>query len=317
VFPHPKRMRLLGKALKVYQKTGLAKLARASGALKLLPKHLAEMERILPAASGDGVAARVGTYMAAKGGRAVAKAGLFRGCIMDVLFTETNAHTAELLAEAGFDVVIPDEQTCCGALHAHSGDMSEARELARRNIRVFREAGVDYIVTNAGGCGALLVEYDHLLHEDAEWAADAAWFAERVIDVSELLLRKGRPLEFSSPEPVRVTYQDSCHLRNVMKSSGAPRALIGRVAGVEFCEMREADRCCGSAGIYNITQPEMSGAILAHKMENANATGASVILTSNPGCLLQMKHGIRRHGDPSRTEAAHVVDFLYERLKKK
>jgi len=315
VFPHPRRMRLLGGALKLYQRSGLARLARGSGAMRLLPSHLAEMERILPEAAGDGVAARIGPRLAARGGEPVAKVGLFRGCIMDILFTDTNVHTAELLAEAGFEVVIPDAQVCCGALHAHGGDMAAARDLARRNIRAFREAGVDYIVSNAGGCGALLVEYDHLLKDDPGLAEDAAWFAERVVDVAELL-RRGRPLAFASPEPVRVTYQDSCHLRNVMKSSGAPRALIAGVDGVEFCEMAEADRCCGSAGIYNITQPEMSGAILAHKMEHANATGADVILTSNPGCLLQMKLGIERHGDPSRTKAAHVVDFLYERIKK-
>src|SRR5690606_3004891 len=115
----------------------------------------------------------------------------------------------------------------------------DARGLARRNIRAFREAGVDYIVSNAGGCGALLVEYDHLLHDDPEWAEDAAWFAERVVDVSELVVRKGRPLAFNSQEPTRVTYQDSCHLRNVMKSSGAPRSLIERVSGADFCEMKE------------------------------------------------------------------------------
>jgi len=316
VFPHPRRMRLLGGALKLYRRSGLARLARESGALQLLPKHLAEMERILPEAAGDGVAARIGTRLAARGGDPVAKVGLFRGCIMDILFTDTNVRTAELLAEAGFDVVIPDAQTCCGALHAHGGDTGAARELAKRNIRAFREAGADYIVSNAGGCGALLVEYDHLLGDDPEWAEDAAWFAARVVDIAELLLSRGRPLAFRSPEPVRVTYQDSCHLRNVMKASGAPRTLVAGVEGAEFREMREADRCCGSAGIYNITQPEMSGAILARKMEHANAADADVILTSNPGCLLQMKLGIERHGDPSRTKAMHVVDFLYERLER-
>lgn len=317
MFPHPKRMRLLGKALKLYQGTALKRFVHGSGAMKLFPPHMRDMERILPAASGDGVVERIGDRHAAKGGQPIAKVGVFRGCIMDVLFTDTNVNTVKLLQEAGFDVVIPDAQTCCGALHAHSGEADDARELARRNIRVFREAGVEYIVSNAGGCGALLVEYDHLLHEDPEWASDAAWFASRVIDVSELIVRRGRPLTFASPAPARVTYQDSCHLRNVMKSSGAPRALIGRVDGVEFCEMTEADRCCGSAGIYNVTQPEMSGTILAHKMEHANATAAEYVLTSNPGCLLQMKLGIEKHGDPSRTTAVHVADFLYERLEKR
>lgn len=316
VFPYQRRMRMVGKALKLYQRTPLRKLVRSAGAMKLFPKHLQEMERILPDAADDGVVARIGSRHAAKGQR-IAKVGLFRGCIMDVLFTGTNVNTVRLLTEAGFDVVIPDSQNCCGALHAHSGEADLARELARNNIRAFKEAGVDYIVSNAGGCGALLIEYDHLLHEDAEWKEDAAWFAKRVIDISELLVRKGRPLAFKSDAPERVTYQDSCHLRNVMRSSNAPRALMERVGGAEFCEMKEADRCCGSAGIYNVTQPEMAGQILEHKMANATATNAGFVLTSNPGCLLQMKLGIEKHGDSRRMEALHLVDFLYDRLERK
>jgi len=316
LFPHQRRMRLLGKALKLYQGTKLKQWTRRSGVMKLFPAHLQDMERILPPAADDGVVARIGAAHAAKGGAPVAKVGLFRGCIMDVLFTDTNVNTVRLLTEAGFEVVIPDAQNCCGALHAHSGEAEDARGLARRNIRAFREAGVDYIATNAGGCGAALVEYDHLLHGDPEWEDGARWFAERVIDVSELLVRKGRPLAFEAAAPTRITYQDSCHLRNVMKSSGAPRTLMGRIAGAELCEMKEADRCCGSAGIYNVTQPDMSGRILEHKMEHAAATKADYLLTSNPGCLLQMKLGIEKHGDPDRMEAVHVVDFLYERLKR-
>jgi len=315
VFPHPKRMRALGKALKLYQRTSLRRWARASGALKLLPSHLRDMERVLPDAADDGVVARIGETYPARG-RAAAKVGLFRGCIMDVLFTDTNVNTVKLLAEAGFDVVIPDAQSCCGALHAHSGEADGAKELAKRNIRAFREANVDYIVTNAGGCGAILVEYDHLLHGDPEWEEAADWFAARVIDAAELLVRRGRPLEFEEAPVTRVTYQDSCHLRNVMKSAAAPRELIRRAAGDGFCEMKEAERCCGSAGIYNVTQPEMAGRILEHKMVHANATEAGMLLTSNPGCLLQMKLGIERHGDPNRMQAMHVIDFIYARMKK-
>jgi len=316
VFPHQHRMRLLGKALKLYQGTRLRQWTRSAGVMKLFPAHLQDMERILPDASDDGVVARIGAEHKAKGGAAIAKVGLFRGCIMDVLFTETNVNTVKLLTEAGFDVVIPDVQNCCGALHAHSGEADDARELARRNIRAFREAGVDYVATNAGGCGAALVDYGHLLHGDPQWEEAAAAFADRVVDVSELLVRKGRPLAFESKTPARITYQDSCHLRNVMKSSGAPRTLMSGVAGAEFREMKEADRCCGSAGIYNVTQPDMAGRILEHKMEHAEETGADYLLTSNPGCLLQMKLGIEKHGDPVKMEAVHVVDFLYERLKK-
>ncbi|MBD2847227.1 (Fe-S)-binding protein [Paenibacillus sp. IB182496] len=360
VFPKQRNMRLLGGALQLYQRTGLARLARGAGAMKLLPRHLADMEAIMPAASRTGVVDRIGEHVPARGPR-IAKVGLFRGCLMDVLFTETNVKTAELLATAGFEVVIPPAQNCCGALHAHSGEAEGARALARRNIRAFREAGVDYIVSNAGGCGAALVEYDHLLHEDVQWREDAAWFAQRVIDVSELLMRSGRVTELlavglpetrdaaqaasseagsrASAPPVAdgdpragavaggtpiaaaacapaaetITYQDSCHLRNVMRSAEAPRRLLQQVAGTCYTEMCESDRCCGSAGIYNLTQPEMAGDILAHKMEHANRTGAGVILTSNPGCLLQMKLGVKRHGRDA--EVTHVVDYLHRRLR--
>lgn len=327
IFPHQSRMKLLGKSLRLYQKSGLQKVARGTGVMKLFPAHMREMEQILPEAASKGVVERLGEHYPAKGEQ-IATVALFRGCIMDVLFADTNVNTVKLLSEAGFDVVIPKTQGCCGALHAHSGEMDQARELARVNVKAFKDAGVDYIVSNAGGCGALLVEYDHLLHEDESWAADAAWFAKRVVDISTIVVEKGRVPAFAEaaaegevPEAVAatgaaatITYQDSCHLRNVMKGSVAPRKLMKSVAGAQFCEMRESDRCCGSAGIYNVTQPEMAGQILEHKMEHANATGAQYLLTSNPGCLLQMKLGIDKHGRGGDMKAMHIVDYLYERI---
>lgn len=321
VFPHQERMKWVGRGLQFYQKSGLRTVAHASGAMKLFPKHMRDMEKILPDASGKGVVEKIGERHPAKGEK-VATVALFRGCIMDVLFTETNIHTVDLLTAAGFEVVIPREQNCCGALHAHSGEAEGARDLARRNIKAFKAAGVDYIVSNAGGCGAILTEYDHLLHEDPQWREDAVWFAERVVDISDLLVRAGRSLDFSQDktqgvaEPVRITYQDSCHLRNVMKSADAPRKLMRQVEGAQFIEMKNADRCCGSAGIYNVTQPVMAGQILDHKMEHVEATGASYLLTSNPGCLLQMKHGIDEQGLSGQMKAVHIVDFLHERMKK-
>lgn len=348
VFPRQSRMKLLGRSLRLYQKSGLQKIARGTGVMKLFPAHMREMERILPEAAAQGVVERLGERYPAKGAR-IATVALFRGCIMDVLFADTNVNTVKLLSEAGFDVVIPKTQGCCGALHAHSGEMDQARELARVNVKAFKAAGVDYIISNAGGCGALLVEYDHLLHEDPEWAEDAAWFAKRVVDISTILVEKGRVPAFAETAAAEaaagergpdgtaaggaaaasgqkaeaiaaagrgatITYQDSCHLRNVMKGSAAPRKLMNAVAGATFVEMRESDRCCGSAGIYNVTQPEMAGQILEHKMEHANATHAQYMLTSNPGCLLQMKLGIDKHGRGSDMKAMHIVDYLYERM---
>ncbi|WP_219839206.1 (Fe-S)-binding protein [Paenibacillus sp. R14(2021)] len=368
MFPHQGRMRLLGGALQLYQRSGLRKLVRGAGLMRLFPAPMREMEAILPDAAYKGVVEQIGAFHPAKGDR-IATVGLFRGCIMDVLFTETNKHTVELLNEAGFDVVIPDAQNCCGALHAHSGEQEGAKSLARRNISAFEAAGVDWIVSNAGGCGALLVEYDHLLHDDPQWSGGAAWFAKRAVDVSKLLVEHGLlqasvqtavPVgtqgaatarvgasdigsTASSPaggevlaadpgrrgscggsngatppaaavEMVRITYQDSCHLRNVMRSSDAPRTLMRSVANAEFIELAESDRCCGSAGIYNLTQPEMAGQILDHKMEQVKRTNAYYLLTSNPGCLLQMKLGIEKHGMSGDMQAVHLVDFLHERI---
>ncbi|MFD0673088.1 (Fe-S)-binding protein [Cohnella sp. GCM10027633] len=318
IFPNRGRLKWIGKSLAAYRKSGLRAIARGTGIMKLLPEHIRDMERILPDASGQGVVERIGTLYPAKGDK-IARVALFRGCVMDVLFAETNVNTVKLLSEAGFEVVIPEAQGCCGALHAHSGEMDQARELARVNVQAFKDAGVEYIVSNAGGCGAQLVEYDHLLHDDERYGELARWFAASVIDVSRLLAERGRLPAFADENslaeaPVTITYQDSCHLRNVMKSSDAPRQLMRRVSNARFVEMKEADRCCGSAGIYNVTQPEMAGQILEHKMTEANRTQANYLLTSNPGCLLQMKLGVEKHGTGSRMEVLHVVDFLYERI---
>ncbi|WP_027086321.1 (Fe-S)-binding protein [Cohnella panacarvi] len=316
ILPHRNRLKRAGSLLAFYRKSGLRALARRSGAMKLFPEHMREMENVLPDATGRGVLERIGEVYPAKGEK-IARVALFRGCLMDVLFAETNVNTVKLLSEAGFEVVIPPSQTCCGALHAHSGEMEQARELARANAKTFRSADVDYVVSNAGGCGAFLVEYDHLLHDDREYAELGEWLASRTVDVANLIVERGRLPAFAeaeAAEPVTITYQDSCHLRNVMKSSDAPRRLMRQVSGAHYCEMKESDRCCGSAGIYNVTQPEMAGQILRHKMEHANETNARYMLTSNPGCLLQMKLGIEKHGAKGRMEAKHVVDYLYERI---
>ncbi|MFC5704026.1 (Fe-S)-binding protein [Cohnella faecalis] len=320
LFPHQNRMSLLGKGLRLYQKSGLQAVARKTGAVGVFSKQLSDMERILPEAGGQGVVQRFGTRVAAKGEK-LGTVGMFRGCLMDVMFAETNRKTVEMLSEAGFEIVIPDTQNCCGALHAHSGEIDQARQLAMNNILAFQAAGVDYIVSNAGGCGAILVEYDHLLHDVPDWSEQAVWFAGRVKDVSTLLAENGRKLHFRKEEageaPVRITYQDSCHLKNVMKGGGAPRKLLSDLPGVELVEMQDAGSCCGSAGIYNITQPQMANQILDHKMQHANATQASYIVTSNPGCLLQMKLGIEKHADREHVQATHVIDFLYDRMVKR
>jgi len=293
------------------------------------------MEAILPEGSSDGViraweklglpaaweatASGEGRMLVIPpaGGVKRGRVGLFRGCIMDVLFTSTNVNTVRLLREAGFEVVIPTSQTCCGALHAHAGETASARRLARENIDAFRAAGVDYVASNAGGCGASLKEYDHLLAAEESYSTAAGEFARRVKDIAELLVDEGLPLPLKAVQrenPQVVTYQDSCHLRNVMRVQHQPRTLLQSIPGVRLNELQGADRCCGSAGIYNLTQPQMSADVLDHKMEHVEATQAQYIVTANPGCLLQMKWGIVRAGCEDRMKAVHLVDLLAESL---
>lgn len=330
LFPNHGRMRVVGGLLKLYQRSGLQTLTRKSGVMSLFPQHMREMEQILPQASSDGVIAlwqKLGLpaswETAANGqriliipqvGAKLGRVGMFRGCIMDVLFTSTNVNTVKLLGLAGFEVAIPEAQTCCGALHAHAGEADSARRLARTNIEVFAGAQVDYIASNAGGCGASLKEYDHLLHADQTVVPAARDFVGRLKDVYELLIDYGRPLSLKAVTPestaTRVTYQDSCHLRNVMRVHRQPRDLLKSIPGVQLNELQGADTCCGSAGIYNLTQPQMSSQVLDHKMELVEQTAADTIITTNPGCLLQMQWGLLRSEQGQHRKAVHLIDFL-------
>jgi glycolate oxidase iron-sulfur subunit len=244
------------------------------------------------------------------------KVAFFSGCLMDTMFLETNNATTKLLQLAGCDIVIPEQQTCCGALHGHSGEKASAKDLAKKNIAAFEDSDVDYIITNAGGCGAFLVDYDHLLKDEPEWKERAIRFKNKIKDISSILVE----LEFHKKKNLRtdaqrITYQDSCHLRNVQRTFMEPRLLLQSIEGAEYKEMKQADHCCGSAGIYNIVESEMSMKILDHKMENAEATHAVTIVTANPGCLLQMKLGIEREGLSHKMRAVHIVDFLLEAVE--
>jgi glycolate oxidase iron-sulfur subunit len=311
LFPHPHRMRTITGLISFYQRSGLQRIARNTGLLNLLPAQLKEMEKVLPKVPALKDMKNRPKHLPAQG-TTKRRIAFFSGCLMDTMFMETNDATMKLLQLAGCEIVIPPAQTCCGALHGHGGEKSQAKELAKRNIEAFEGLNVDYIITNAGGCGAFLIEYDHLLKDDPDWAKRAKAFTEKIKDISAILVelnfhKKGLKL----PAQV-VTYQDSCHLRNVMKTASAPRILLQSIEGLQFREMKDADRCCGSAGIYNIVEPEMSMQILDYKMEQAKETKATTIVTANPGCLLQMKLGIERERLSDRVRAVHIVDLLLE-----
>ncbi|WP_207907601.1 (Fe-S)-binding protein [Effusibacillus lacus] len=312
LFPHPKRMEKLGTLLYFYQKSGLRTLARKSGIMNLFPKSMSEMEKAVPDVASPSERKQRKDFLPAKGEKRMT-VGLFKGCVMDVMFFDTNEATAKLLSAFGCDVVYFEGQTCCGALHAHAGDKNAARELAKQNIEAFERAGIDAMVNNAGGCGAALKEYHHWFHGDPEWEARAKKFVDAQRDVNELLATL--PLPKMRSLPYRVTYQDSCHLAHGQKIRLQPRELLKSIPGVEYVELPEADRCCGSAGIYNITNFDMSMQILDGKMKHVEGTKAAVVVTSNPGCLLQMRAGIKRAGLEDKMKAVHIADLLYEAVE--
>lgn len=315
LFPHQNRMRGLTGLIGFYQRSGLQKVARGTGVMKLFPESLATMEKVLPNVPTMKEMKNRPEHLEAIGTK-THKVAFFSGCLMDTMFLETNNATMKLLQLAGCEIVIPSEQACCGALHGHSGEKDDAKALARRNIKAFEDTGVDFIITNAGGCGAFLVDYDHLLKDEPEWKDRAKAFTDKIKDISQILVEVGfhEKVELELPQQT-ITYQDSCHLRNVMKTASAPRTLLKAIKGVEYREMQNADRCCGSAGIYNIVESEMSMQLLDSKMVQAKETHATTIVTANPGCLLQMKLGIEREGLASNMSGVHIVDLLLQAVK--
>lgn len=316
LFPHPNRMRNVTGLIGFYQRSGIQTIARKIGFLGLLPDRLATMEKVLPQVPTMKQMKNRPEHLPAIG-KQQQRVAFFSGCLMDTMFLQTNDATMKLLQLAGCEIVIPQNQTCCGALHGHSGEKQGSKELAKRNIKAFEDLNVDFIITNAGGCGSFLIDYDHLLKDDPEWKDRAKKFAVKVKDISEILVAADFHKKVNLELPYQViTYQDSCHLRNVMKTSSAPRTLLKAIKGVEYREMKDADRCCGSAGIYNIIETEMSMVMLDYKMAQAKNTQAATIVTANPGCLLQMKIGIEREGLSSKMRGVHIVDLLLEAVVK-
>jgi glycolate oxidase iron-sulfur subunit len=304
LLPFPKRIATVARLLRFYQRSGLQSLARSTGILKLL--GVDKRERLLPRVDSNFFYDRLGKTFSATGERR-ARVAFFAGCVANVTFAELNAATMRVLIANGCDVVVPDGQLCCGALAAHAGVRDVARELARENLRAFELNDVDAIVTNAAGCGSTLKEYHHLFTPDEAEYGQATAFAKKTRDVTEYLSALGLSATLK-PLPLRVTYQDSCHLLHGQKVREAPRKLLRAIPGLELVELPHSDLCCGSAGVYNVTQTEASLELLAEKMQYASATNAQVIATSNPGCLLQMRAGAEMHH--TNQQVLHVIELL-------
>lgn len=316
LFPHQNRMQRATSLIGFYQRSGLQTIAHKTKAIKLVPKDLRAMEKVLPEVPKRKVMKQRPEQVTAIAPRRK-RVAFFSGCLMDTIFLSTNDATIKLLQYAGCDIVIPKTQACCGALHGHSGERESAMEMAKRNIAAFENEEVDYIITNAGGCGAFLHDYEYLLREDTAWQQRAADFSGKIKDISSILVDlQFDELDLQVADQI-VTYQDSCHLKNGQHTFSQPRELIEAIDGVHYVEMTDASRCCGSAGIYNIVESDMSMQILDYKMRQVKKTAAKTIVTANPGCLLQMKLGIEREGLTDSVQAVHLVDFLLEAYEQK
>jgi glycolate oxidase iron-sulfur subunit len=307
VLPHPARLRFVARMLRVYQRCGLQKVVRATGLLRLFPGRLYEMEQFMPSFP-DRVIEPVEVIRPTS--EVAHRVALLAGCVTPVLYPNLHEATVRVLVRNGCEVLVPSKQTCCGALHVHAGDVKAARRLARRNIDAFLALDVEAIVVDAAGCGSTMKEYGQLLKDDPNYADKAAAFSALVKDITEYLAALPFSTEMGSVFG-RVTYQDSCHLAHAQGIRAQPRAILRAIPGLEFVEMPYADRCCGSGGVYNLTQPELSWHLLREKMKRVAETKADILATANTGCMMQLDAGLRRFG-PRKTQTAHVVELLDE-----
>lgn len=330
-FPRPDRLRRLAGPMRFYQRSGLRTLVRASGVLKLLPKRLAAMEALLPDVPQQNPSLSESQSLPhaatprpteipkpaknPKGKKArkpdpkpQRTVGMLTGCVQQVFFPHVNAATARVLAAEGFEVVIPPDQPCCGALMLHSGLDDQARALATQMIAAFEAAGVDTIVINSAGCGSTMKEYGYLLRDDPAWAARAAAFSAKCKDVSEILCEL-EPRAERHALNLRVAYHDACHLQHAQGVRDQPRRLLAAIPGLEVAEIPESSLCCGSAGVYNLLEPATAAQLGARKVENLLTTRAQAVVSSNPGCLLQLSNGMRRRG-LKEMPAFHLVELL-------
>jgi glycolate oxidase iron-sulfur subunit len=303
---HPKILGLAAAALRAYQASGLQGLVRATGLARRLPGTLPSWEALLPPMPARRARAPLPAFIMAQSPRR-ARIALLSGCVQSVVFGAHNRATARVLAKNGCDVVVPPGQGCCGALNAHGGDHARALAMARQTIAVFEAARADAVVVNTSGCGAHMKAYGQLLAGDPAWAERAAGFAASVQDLAEFLARV--PLR-GPLVPVRmtVTYHDPCHVVHGQKIRSQPRQLLAQIPELTVVDLPESDWCCGSAGLYNLTQPEMAARLLERKVGHVLATGAEAVVTANPGCILQIQAGLGAHGSAIRV--LHIVELL-------
>jgi len=303
IFPRPDRLRALLLPLRLYQKAGLQSLVRRAGIPKLFPARFRAMEALLPQVPAQEALPEL---IPAQGERR-RRVGLLLGCVQRVLFPQVNAATARVLAAEGCEVVAPKAQPCCGALLVHAGEEKQAVQLARQTIDAFEKAQVDAVIINAAGCGSNVKEYGHLLRDDLEYAERAKAFAAKCRDVSEFLAEL-EPRATCHALPLRVAYHDACHLQHAQGVRLQPRTVLGRIPQLEVLEIPEAAICCGSAGIYNLVQPEAATELGDRKASHIAALEADIVVSANPGCLLQLQSALARAG--RELPVRHFIELL-------
>jgi len=301
--PHPDRLENSMTPMRLYQRAGLQKLVRKLGVLKMFPKSLERMEGLLPELPARPLRQEIQEITPAIGPER-GTVGFFLGCVMSLIFSDASRATIKLLSSLGYRVITPKNQVCCGAPNMLGGDLAGLEEAARTNVEIFGDYKVDFIVTDCGGCGAELKKYGHHLEGEA-----AAAFSSRVRDISEVLALHSDELQaLLKPLPLQVTYHDPCHIAHCQGIRKQPRELLKLIPGLQYKELEAADACCGSAGTYNITKPEMSDRILQRKLDSVAASGADILVTSNPGCLLQLKKGLA--DQLPRVRLMHLTELL-------
>ena len=308
LFPHPRRLRALRGPLRLYQRSGLSGVVRRSGVLERLSPTLATMAAVAPPITRR---VPIAERTPARGPKRMV-VGMLLGCVQRELYPDINAATVRVLTMEGCEVVAPTAQGCCGALSVHQGRDREGRRYARKLIDAFSDADVERVVVNAAGCGSTMKEYAELLADDPAYAARAKAFSAEVRDITELLVELG-PVATRHPLPVTVAYHDACHLSHAQKVRQQPRELLNAIPGLTLREIAEGELCCGSAGVYNLLAPESARELASRKAANVVATGASLLVTANPGCLLQVTAALSRAGTTMAT--AHTIEVLDASLR--
>jgi glycolate oxidase iron-sulfur subunit len=309
LFPYPQRLSLLLPAFAFYQKSGLQTLLRQTNLLTKFAPRLAAMESVLPQINLSNIKRNLPDLIPAKGQKRY-RVGMILGCVQQLFFNPVNEATARVLSANGCEIVIPKNQGCCAALPSHQGQEKQAQTLAKQMIDQFANTDVDYIIINAAGCGHTLKEYGHILQDDAEYQLKAQQFSAKVKDINEFLIEVGLTTELSpiTTEKLTIVYQDACHLLHGQKISLQPRQLLRKIPNVQLKEPIDASLCCGSAGVYNLLQPEVSDELGQQKVDNLLNTGADVIASPNPGCALQIQKHLQRKGKT--IKIMHPIELL-------